>query len=820
MTSNQSLQNKLPSKKDFKTSLTCVMIPAVINFIVSLVIFVFLPVSHFLTFDNIAAIRKNMSVCLTGNMVGYGFSMTFNYNFGIILVIIGMLFALMAFMFKMKKKTVNVYYSLSVDRKTMFKNRLIASLICIALALFVPILIDTIINIRVIGNAGYIVTCALLLFAECFVYELAGFVIMSLAMAVCHTFVESIAFGAGLVTLPTIIFSTVNAVADNFLRGFDTSSSLYGYNSGLFTSPDLLQRFSFLNPLFLGKNIKADSYIEDNIINFVHRDFNNMVFWKDDTVSCAEYLGEKISFDYILPLIIWVVISAVVIVIARQLFIKSKAENAGLHASVPIINELFAAEVGLILMDLWFTGLYEGSFASIKNAYICMLIGILLFLFGYFIIIMISKRTVKIKLRSLVCAGTGVAVSAVFFIVISTGGFGFSSYIPQASQIEWATVTYANLNTTMSESSVTGGYYSDVFSTETLMTPMGCFSDEEDIQSVIDINETAVQESDDMTDMGVYFYYRLKNGKTVYRYYDTVDRRIEKQLLSLRDSNAVKKELTYLLSDQDKDDTPITNLLKGSAIDPAEFFDYNDEKSVKSYFEKGIISVLDSDGDYVRGKIKNTPEFREALLKDLLAQSYEDRFMPKEKAVGMIEFADNYADDIDGDTKDMDEYAEEEYDSKEDYIYGLYGYYIYESMTNTVNYLKDTGEYDYFGSNEEALIESISVEKCSTIIDAQFAYYQYNDYTNSRLFSSTVEYEEDDYYTGIEPDEEFEPFSIANYFKDSLEITDEEQINELLALSHPFGYAEDDDYIICIHYKNKVNKTLLLPSNKVPDYIK
>lgn len=816
MTSNQSLQNKLPSKKDFKTSLISVIVPAVINFIASLVTFVFVPVSQLLTFDSITHIRQNVSVCLTGNMVGYGYSMTFNYNFGIVLVILGMLFSLGAFKFKMKKKTVNVYYSLCVDRKTMFRNRLFASLICIALTLFVPILIDTIINIYVIGNAGYIITCALLLFAECFVYELAGFVIMSVAMAACHTIVESIIFGAGLVALPTIVFSTVNAVALNFLRGFDSFSFLYGYNGGLFTSPDLLQRFSFLNPLFLGKNINPDSYIEDNIINFVHRDYNDTAFWEDEILTRAEYLSEKISFDYILPLIIWLVLSAVIIVVARRLFIKSKAENAGLHASLPILNELFAAEVGLILMDLWFTGLYEGSFVLMDNKYLRMLIGILLFVLGYFIIIMISKRTVKIKLRSLACVGTGVAMSAVCFVIVSTGGFGYSSYVPQASQVEWATVTYANLNTTMSETSVTGGYSSGVFSAETLMTPMSCFSDEEDIQSVLDINETAVQKTDDMSAMDVYFHYQLKNGKTVCRYYNTADRSIEKQLLALRDSTAVKKELTYLLSEQDKDDAPITNLLKGSKFDAVEFFNYDDEKSVKSYFEKGTVSVLDSDGDYVKGKIKNTSEFREALLKDLLAQSYEDRFMPEEKPVGMIEFGNYYA-------EDTDEPVEEDYYSTDDYDYGTYGmcgYYIYESMTNTVNYLKGTGEYDYFyfDRNEKAPIESVSVEKCSNIIDAQFAINQLNYYTITRLFVSTMEYEDD--FEFIEDEELDFGRQSEYYFKDSLKVTDENQINELINLSHPYGYAEDNDYIICINYKNKVHKTMLIPNNQAPDYIK
>ena len=41
------------------------------------------------------------------------------------------------------------------------------------------------------------------------------------------------------------------------------------------------------------------------------------------------------------------------------------------------------------------------------------------------------------------------------------------------------------------------------------------------------------------------------------------------------------------------------------------------------------------------------------------------------------------------------------------------GYYIYPSMTNTINYLKSTGEYKLFASDDE--IEYVSVESCKNI---------------------------------------------------------------------------------------------------------
>lgn len=118
---------------------------------------------------------------------------------GVLTLIVGVLFAFWAFLPIMRKSSVNFFFSTSVDRKTYFKNRTLASIILMALSTLIPIIIDIVTNISILGHADYMLYQGSLLFLEHFTYMFVGFSLMSISMMLCYTVSESLFFGAGII---------------------------------------------------------------------------------------------------------------------------------------------------------------------------------------------------------------------------------------------------------------------------------------------------------------------------------------------------------------------------------------------------------------------------------------------------------------------------------------------------------------------------------------------------------------------------------------------------------------------------------------------
>lgn len=819
MTSHQFSASKYAAKYDFKRSLKSIIVPTVLTFLASVFNFVISPLSVIMMFTDIKGkpdlqeIRKNLALCLTNQSYS---SMAESEVIGVLFLCLGVLFALFSFRFIMKKRDVNVFFSSSIDRRTMFKNRTLASILMMGAALLLPIIADIIMNIHFFQNAGYVIKYGLLIFAECYVYALAGFSLMLIAISYCTTIVESIFFTGAVASAPTAAVFFVHSLCDEFLRGYHYDS-IVRYNYSFFAQPSLLHQTSIINPLILGKAFGANYTASDNLLSFGFHVTKNSTF--SDYYGYGElgsgYTGyENAPFDYILPVIVWTALSICFIFIARQVFIKIKAENAGVHGTRPIATNFFAVEFIMVLFANAIS-FYSINTTNSNNALI-LAIGAAVMFIWYFIILAICKRTIKRKVKELIVPLTTIGITLIFTVVLMHGGLGFSTYVPDPENVSKAVITAADTDFSSGEffSTPDSDFYGDIFSSSYSDSVIAVFTDEEDLKALTEINAKLAQTTDNMTGNSVCVYYELKNGKTVSRYYYTTDYDAQYSVLSLRDSKAARDYLTYLLTGDSKEQ-PLTNLLKGSSIDVDVVIDYGySESSTSDVFKKGHIWVLDSDNMMTYEEIKNTPEFREALLKDLLSQTYEQRFRPAEQAVGGILFSNDYY------TANEEEYDDYGYN---DYYYSYYesGYYIYPSMTNTINYLKSTGEYELFAPKPDE-IESVSIDTVKSIRQKQFGIVDGNAYTPHQFISHREAYYDpavyyDDYYVDYY-DSDFYYDEMADYFKEAKTFTDTKQITELMDKSKPYYFAGNDDCIIMIKYKKAGYVTRLISENDVPKW--
>lgn len=815
MTSHQFSASKYAAKYDFKRALKSIIVPTVMTFLASVYYFVISPLSIVTMYTDIKGkldlqeMRKNLALCLTNQSYS---GMVESETIGVLFLCLGVLFALFAFGFIMKKRNVNVFFSSSIDRRTMLKNRVFACILMMAAALLIPIIADIAMNIHFFSNAGYVIKYGLLLFAECYVYALVGFSLMLIAMSYCSTIVESIFFTGSVVWAPTMLMFTVHSLCATFLRGYNYDSflrSYYGYSA--FTQPSLLHYTSIINPVILGKAYGADYGVSDNLISFGFHVIKNSNAYTDYYYGGFEsnFIGyEDASFNYILPVIVWAVLAVCFIFIARHLFIRIKAENAGVHGTRPIATNFFAIEFIITLFAAWISIYYTNVTDS--NHALILAIGLVIMLIAYFIILAICKRTIKRKVKELIVPVTTIGLTLIFSVILMNGGLGFSTYVPDPENVSKAIITASDTDFSLGEIYYTPGddFYGSIFSESYSDNVIAVFTEDEDLKALTQINAKLTETTDNMTGNSVCVYYELKNGRIISRYYDTTDYDAQYSVLSLRDSKAARDYLTYLLTGDSKEQ-PLTNLLKDSSINVESVINDGGESANSDVFKKGKIWVIDSNNIMTYKSIKNTPEFREALLKDLLSQTYEQRFKPTEQPIGSILFSNiNYA-------------AEDDYNDY--YSYYETGYFIYPSMTNTIDYLKSTGEYELFAATPDE-IESISIDTVGAIRKKQFGIFgeASNSYA-SHLFTSQEQayYNKDDYYDEYEYYyDDYYPYydNMSEYFKDQKTFTDSKQIQELMDKSKVYYFSDNNDYVIMIKYKKAGYVTRLIPANEVPQW--
>lgn len=817
MTSHQFSVNKNAVGFDFKISLKSIIAPAVMTFASSLVLFVLIPFNLFVIYSengkfNFENIRNFYAIALTNMSDG-------RYE-GIYYMFLGVLFAVCAFGFISKKKAVNVFFSLSVNRSTLYKNRILSSILMIVTAIGLPILADVAMNIFFLNDSLYIIECAFWLFMQCFVCCFFGFAITATAMTACTTLIESVLFSGALIAAPSVLVYFVDSVCSAFLNGYNRDD-LFSYQSYAFSQSSLFHETSIVNPLLMSKAYGADRLIGDSIFNFVCRRVKAAALADDSfaleySYSIENYGRVKLGIDYIIPIIVWLAVSVCLVVLAKRLFVKIKAENAGAHGTNAFASGFFASVFAIGMFSLWIDSVYylDSSFDSIMNIIVGVALGIAIMIAVYLTVIVVCKRTIKIKLKNLTTPACLTVCAIVAAVVSLSGGLGYSTYVPEVDKIEKAIISSSVTDCTFNEFTnilpVKDNYAQDIFTAySSYQAGIGVFTDKEDLELLTQLNKKLTEQTDNMTGNVVCVYYQLKSGRIVSRRYNVTDYDAAYSILSLRDSKAGREELTSLFTGGEND-TPIADKLDGTLVSVSNMF-YAAENEVDAGYviRGGRVYAIGADGIVNGNTIKNTPELRQALLTDMLAQTYEQRYKPTERAIGGVYFS-SYDLTRDGVNFDSDLTAELGINAANSSCEA--GYYIYPSMTNTVNYLKSTGEYDLLRSPDDK-ITSVSIEKCKSVRAEQFAYL--GDYSEvSYIFSALnqanyVEYEgTEDYYISYK-------YNIADYFTNSKSITDSETISELVNKSRSYYFADDYDYFILVNYENAGSAVFLLPANEV-----
>lgn len=811
MTSPKSSVDKHSARYDFKRSFVRLIAPGIVSLLFSVIYFIIIPVATIssagtyslsLRAENIASIRKQLACALFGNT-------TSNFVFyGVYAVIIGVLFAFCIFFPIMRKSNVNFFFSCGIDRKTYFKNRALSSIIIMILTSAVPLIIDIIINIRYLGHADFIIHQGFFLFLEHFTYMLAGFSLMSIAMMACYTVTESLFFGAGLIWSPTLYIVSIEWLFQNFLRGYSQTATVdympLGSSSLTVTVDTLWSKLSVINPLIFGTALGSNNVRNNMYFNCLRSTASNggvvNDFYYDNASGNVGF--EKAGMNYILPILIWLVLSVLFIFISNKLLNKRKLENTALHSSNLFVTVFVSLEFSVLVATFFMPLLSD--FDVIQSSVLDIFAGLICGIIAYFVFMSISRRKIKHGIKLVIPVGVSSIAVLVISVICISGGFGYSTYCPDIKDIDYATINseYIDASGVMStnhfnDGSLSAGTDQLYYGTyEPSGAYLGKFNTKDSIDKIEKIqnysfkNRIAKRNEPYVT---VKIKYLLKNGKTVNREYTCTNSDVSLDIIELTQNSEYQKELEFLMSSK-KADEKSSGTFNSEDESQSYFAYFANENNVKNALNFGVAYVVSNDA-VTKTKIENTPALRDAILKDIEKVGYKKLLTSGKIPLGAINFS--YDDSV------------QNYDNI-DYMNDA-TYYIWDDMVNTINYLKSINKFTAFTDlSKSGEIEYVTVTALETRLSSELSL------TALSTFESDTATPESYYeYQGSELKE-------ADVLKtyNGKKITDSQKAQEIFNQSSIYSLCKKDGYVVLVKFKNNTYVTKYLSKEKAQSLLK
>ena len=559
----------------------------------------------------------------------------------------GMCTAFFQFGFLVNRAKLNIIMSFGLKRNQLFANRLLSSTAALLLAVFVPFTVTFFANARYIGITDYLIKTYLLYVLSFFTVLLIGFAVTVLACALCATVLESSLLGIGIISFPYVLIQFFNICFSIFLKA------------------DCYVALTQKIPVYLivgfhvyDRELLSNRYGESRICktryNLLPRDF--------------------------LLFIAWIFICLFILLIARRLFIKRRAEICGLYKSSKTASFILSsfAVISFADISMLLAREIDGFQIISANLPLCSFILLIIFTVIACIISVFVFSTGRRNLTVLLKRSSLLLLLYVVPICCLFGGFGFSSRIPSSADVDKIVISFP--------------YTVDV-SGSAIFYVLSGFETDSEKAIVTDIHSLLVKsESSKSNSHSILVAYNLKNKKQIFREYKGIADDILLETTKLYDCKTVKDYIYSQIADKSSWGSEYSY----PQLYRERLFDSSFQLRDIDWLHLNNINVsLRPCNNFANTDItaKLTPESFEKLL-DVLAEdlsnlSSKDFYTPDEPPLGAISLFQ-----MSGSTSLSFTY---ESDSS------IHNLYVYPSMKNTISYLKSLSVYDAFSKKTEII---------------------------------------------------------------------------------------------------------------------
>ncbi len=746
-------------------------LPAVLPYFLSLLIlFTGITFQYVLTYDSKFApyLQQNPSLTLRSQYRYILFEADALLPLQICALLAPVVLGICLFCFMASKRTVNVYYSLGFSRRSLFLGRYVAGELLLLLASLIPVAANLILNLAYFGSSKELWISAVSVLAALVILSSLSFAATALVFSSVGTIGEGTLYSVLLLLSPTILLAGAEGLMSCVWGNpYGATFETMGYDSILYTMISSYQQFQ---PLFLLEAGCGQAF--------------------------ERLIGAPWGAPHVFPLLLWALIALGAAALGLFLFRRRKAEICGFLGKSKVLN---ACVIGLIGFFCYGAVL---QLASPLPAFVAVPLGVLAYAVVYCFFYLALTRDAKRFCKKLRFLPLHLGVAVLLGVLAVTGFWGFSSYVPEVSQVQSAAVVMPNQSVQITGYDGSGGTGYQSFLVQGDLIPG--FTAPDDLalitklhQKLATVGKQPIQETgpreEQIVHTKIQFVYTLKNGRQVRRHYDRI---------------AFSQLIQFLqLEDSDHYHAMVREALNG-APDPEAFDRLNSWKS-----ELQASDLIRISGKWMAKEQalhlnqKQRVELLQCISDDFCAQTAQERYHPSSPELGTVAFARS--------------------DSRTDFskqpvrqVSGSYGSFriaITKDMTNTLHFLRQQGVAD--------LLEEIpEIRKLSVI--------QANGMVPQNLGSSgtfpyvSIRYAAQEFHgrwvknllSGYESFYSNGPAISA--FRHSRVILDQKEIEEIMAHAYLHYFLDTEGYYILVEFEDQMgNAVLFLPEKEAPQWL-
>lgn len=731
-----------------------------------------------------------------------------NYGFATVLIqaaliMTGVLLAVQIFKFVASKKMVNVYYSIGMTRANLFLSKYFAGAVLLFTAISLPFAVSVCANAAFFGGSYELYISAFGYWLNYLVICFFCYNVTAIVLSCVGSVIEAAVYTGVLLVTPAVLKFAIEKLMVIFLYGapYNGFFNIVGVGNIRAT---VLEDASFIDPLaplFYGDNPNGYQYILRDITDKTSTDWTAP------------------SFKYAIA---WGIVSVLLIFAGMAVFKKRKAEFSGFLGVCKPLTAVCTYIVGMTVA-VYLVRDYTNASTAIVFA-----VGFVALLAAYSAAQLVLFRSFKSYFKKLYRVLIYFAVFAAFCLVFISGLFGYSTRIPEASQIKSAAVSTGTANNLVrpNDTSVNYYYYSEfekdtgparMASAITLTNYSGTvfpgFNTAQDIELIrelhgklieqrgLKINEKSMTVSDYMQRAArtqIVFHYELKDGSTFIRKYDVTTYEVLAALADLQNREIYREFAARMIEAGIADDS--SDFGGGLKFDPYNDYSIFADQSQSLGLVSGDMFVKTELSDFEFGSEK-----RNALLAAYCNDIREGRghidLRTDKPPIGYIYYYtkgdDSFLISVENDSEEkiVTEVLDAEFVL---WNYNGHGLPIYEDMTSTVAFL-----------TENDLISSLS--SSAVPVKASICRFGENGPYDSNAVSSLLS-------------ETTSQFAGALYYNDGerllpddvIEYTDAADIAAIADNTLYYGSLAQDGWYVALTYENGAVAFGFIPSQYLP----
>ncbi len=515
------------------------------------------------------------------------------------------------FRFMTAKKTVNVYYSLGIKRRSLFLAKYAAGTILLAASVVIPMLMNILVNLHFTGSSPELWHAAAYYAAGLFILSMLCMTVTAAVFSAVGTVLEGTFFSAVILLLPTIFIYCLQFLMSKLLWGspYGQGSFVYGAEH-LSVSEPLAASLSRFNPIF---------FLADGL---------NHTALMDAETKPADMMWPNFP-----ELLIWAAVTVVCLGISLLVFQRRKTEICGFLGKNRVLSFIVELALGLTAA----TAVLYALYGRIPNI-LAYLIALIAYAVVYWGIELLLTRSVKTALKGAWKLPVHLIFPIAAFAVFATGLFGYESRIPDPAEIDKVYVEadydfglYAEEGGPTSASSSGDGIYAR----DCNSSLAGALTTERDKQFAAELHRAMIDSKNASEDQIVHrqaaIVYELKDGRTIRRYYPYTTMAECQKSLQLYESDWSRDKLAQIISSDPPAgaDSYVYNPANGK-ITSYNHLEYG--------YETGSVQIGNGI-DFVPLTLTRDQHaaLKQALISDINAQTAQDRFSP-DRILGYIAF--------------------------------------------------------------------------------------------------------------------------------------------------------------------------------------